>query len=169
MGKRRAYTENMTRIKAVAAPAPKSQTYARIAWAYAAILVVMVVAQLFSFEKFIPLIADYWLPGGQGTTVLVAGVIVTTEVFALPYLLRMPLSPLMRACSIGCSFVVPLLWLWLSLRALLESNAITNGGILGEKVVVPLEVQLVVSLVLLVLAVVSYYGLSGRAKTYFKK
>jgi hypothetical protein len=75
----------------------------------------------------------------------------------------------MRVCSIGCSFVVPLLWLWLSLRALLESNAITNGGILGEKVVVPLEVQLVVSLVLLVLAVVSYYGLSGRAKTYFKK
>ncbi len=154
----------MIHVQAVAAPKPKSELYAKIAWIYAALLVVMVVAQLFSFEKFIPLIGDYWLPGGQGTTALVAGLIVTTEVFALPYLLRMPLSPLMRVCSIGCSFVVPLLWLWLSLHALLDSSVGTNGGILGVKVAIPLILQLAVSLALLVLASVSYYGLSGRIK-----
>lgn len=146
--------------QAEAAAEPKSEIVKRVAWVYAGILVVMAVAQLFGFEKFMPIIADYWLPGGAGTVAFVAGVVVASEVFALPYLLRMRLSPLMRWFGLVCSFVVPLVWIGLSVGALAGESAIANGGILGAKVTVPLGAQLVVAIGLLVLAAWSARGLA---------
>ena len=52
---------------ATQAPAPQVYKAKIGAWVYTAVLTVMVVAQLYAFEKFLPLIADYDLPGGNGT------------------------------------------------------------------------------------------------------
>lgn len=145
---------------ATSAPPPCSLAYQIIAWVYAAVLVIMVVGQLFSFEKFIPLMYDYWLPGGNGTATLIASLVVVSEVFALPFLLRMPLSPLMRVVSMSCSLLAASIWVLLGVVAVAGNTAMENSGMLGVKVVVPSGmVQLGVAIMLGVLAAVSVRGL----------
>ncbi len=126
-------------ILAVATDAahPKTHNVKQIALLYAFILVLMVVGQLFSFEKFIPLVESFWIPGGHGTATLVACVIVVGEVFALPFLLRMRLSPLMRVFSMACGWIVALLWLKLTFWAVLGTNSIDNVGLFGASLRLP--------------------------------
>lgn len=139
---------------------PRSEAAGIAAWAYAAILVVMVVLQLFSFEKFLPLIEGYWLPGGHGTATLIAGLVVVSEVFALPFLLRMPLSPLMRWFSLVCSLLVAVVWTGLGIAAVASDSAMTNSGVLGTKIALPFGwPQLVWAVGLGILAVWSAWGL----------
>lgn len=154
----------MVLAKAQAAPTPRSKTAVRVAWVYATILVIMLIGQLFAFEKFIPLIQDYWLPGGYGTTVLVACCIAVAEVFALPYLLRMPLSPLMRECSRVLSIIVPVAWGTLTVYHFATGDILENAGMLGAKVTVSPLLQLVGSVVLLVFAIVVIRGFRPTAK-----
>ncbi len=159
-GKQVEYTGDMKLAYAVKAQPPRSQSVKVIAWVYAAVLTVMVVGQLFAFEDFIPLIANYWLPGGNGTASLVGCLIVVTEVFAIPYLLRMPLSPLMRWTSMICGLIVPTIWIKLAITALVTDNALTNSGMLGTKVSIHAgAMQLVFSLLIAVLAIWSAWGL----------
>ncbi len=142
---------------------PRSHTVKVVAWVYAGLLVVMTVGQLFSFEKFIPLIRDYWLPGGDGTGTLVACLVVISQVFALPFLLRMPLSPLMRWFSLGCGIVASGLWVLLGIVAVAGDSAMTNSGVLGTKVAVPSGVlQLLWAMGMSALAAWSAWGLWPR-------
>lgn len=104
---------------------------------YAAILVVCVVAQLFGFEDFLLLVESFWLPGGEALAHFLAGLIVIAEVFALPFLLRMNISYVMRVVSMVMGWLVPLIWLGLSLWLMLTVNAVTNIGILGSVIQVP--------------------------------
>lgn len=158
--KRSEYTEYMTFATVATAPKPRTESAKIAAWIYAAVLVVMAVGQLFSFEKFIPLIEDYWLPGGHGTATLVAGLIAVCEVVALPFLLRMPLSPLMRWLSLACGIVVAITWTVLGIVAVASDGSMANSGILGTKVAVPFGwAQLVWALMLAVLAAWSVWGL----------
>lgn len=155
----------MKKIVAIPADQPRSTAYRNIAWIYAAVLTIMAVGQLFSFEKFIPLMTDYALPGGHGTGMLIAGLAVVAEVFALPFLLRMPLSPLMRWFSLVCSLLIAGLWLGLAITALTYSSTIHNSGMLGLKVVVPAGVaSLILSLIIGVLAIYSAVGLWPGSK-----
>lgn len=153
----------MTFAKAVVAPEPRNDLVKKVAWAYAALLVVLAIGQLYAFEKFIPLVQAYGLPGGQGSATALAAVIVVAEVFALPFLLRMPLSPLMRLKSAFFGALVPAIWLVLSVIALI-SGGIENGGILGAKVTVGATTQVIIALVLAALAGWSLWGLSLRKK-----
>lgn len=142
---------------------PKSETAKIIAWVYAGILTVMTVVQLFAFEDFVPLFHDMAFPGGNGTGSLLACLIVFAEVFALPFLLRMQLSPLMRWMSLVCGWVVPVLWLAVSLwlfHVYPASVAATmNAGILGTDVSVANSLQIVIIAVLFALAGYATYGL----------
>ena len=122
---------------ATAAPRPKTKNIATISLLLACIFVVMAVGQLFSFEKFIPLLEDYQLPGGYGTAVLTAGGLVTAEVFALPFLLRMELSPLMRITSMVCGWLVAAIWLFLVFWANVAPNSLMNIGLFGASVKLP--------------------------------
>src|ERR1700757_4232033 len=150
----------MNDIRPLHAPKPRSTTVRNIAWLYAGVLTVMAVGQLFSFEKFTPLIDSYWLPGGHGTGMLVACLIVITEVFALPFLLRMDLSPLMRWFSLVCSALVPLLWLSILLFEMSTHWILLNSGLFGTKVAIPSGMGAVTLVVILLgLAAVSVWGL----------
>lgn len=148
----------MKKVLAHPAPKPRSWNFVRAAWLYAFILVVMVCAQLVSFEKFIPLINNYALPGGYGTATLVAGLIVVLEVFALPFILRMRLSHYMRWFSLGCSVLAPLLWVKISIYSMVF-GPVKNGGLMGVHTALDSFLQLVVALALLGLACVVSYGL----------
>lgn len=144
---------------------PRTQTIKIVAWVFAALLVIMAIGQLFSFEKFIPLISEYYLPGGEGMATLVASLIVITEIFALPFLLRMPLSPLMRWFSLFCGFAASFIWLLLGFVALTGDVTTSNSGLLGVKVAIPTGwPQLIWSVVMTGLASYAAWGLWPHSK-----
>jgi len=116
-------------------PLPKSSRAVRVALLYASVLVVFAVAQLFSFEKFLPLVRDFALPGGRPVAYFLAAFIVILEVFALPYLLRMQLSLTMRLLSMVMGWLVPLLWVGIALWLTLTGSTVTNIGFFGDVIV----------------------------------
>jgi hypothetical protein len=118
-------------VKAMAAKKPKTKRVVAASYIYALILTVLVVAQLFTFDEFIRLVESFWLPGGKPVADLLAGVIVASEVFALPFILRINLSPLMRIFSMVLSWIVPILWFKLSAWLILTVNAVSNIGYFG--------------------------------------
>ena len=132
------YTKYMTKFAAVT-PSPKMKShYVRyVALAYAVVLVIMAVSQLFKFEEFFPLLASFGLGGGERTAQILASVLVVAEVFALPYLLRMYLSPLFRIVSMLLGWLVVLLWAYLILTVLGSVNSVTDAGYLGTAIEVP--------------------------------
>jgi len=145
---------------ATKAPAPRSDSAKTVAWVYAGILVVMALLQLFAFEDFLPLMASYDLPGGYGTTGLVGCLIVLSEVFAVPFLLRMALSPLMRWVSLACSVLAPLLWAKLAIWGAISGSVLENSGFLGTKVPFHSGGELfLVSSILLALSIWTAWGL----------
>lgn len=120
----------------------------------------MALAQLFAFEKFVPLVESFWLPGGKPAAYLVAALIVISEVFALPYLLGMRLSPAMRVISMVFTAVASAIWLYISLWLNLTTNAIMNIGFLGVKL--PLPVGWWAVFFMLALLVLSVWIMWGR-------
>lgn len=101
-------------VQATAAPAAKTDTARKISFVYAALLVVFAVAQLFTFDEFLELFASFGLPASEGLAFSIAPAIVVSEVFALPFLLRMRLSPAFRFLSMGLGWLVAILWLFVS-------------------------------------------------------
>lgn len=88
-----------------------SRLHQAIAYLVAFILLVMALAQLFSFEQSRETLATL-LPASMAVAVLpIFSIIVTLEVVALPYFLLFPLSRLARWCALIAAIVVPLLWI----------------------------------------------------------
>ena len=119
--------------KATDPPVSKTKNSRQISLLLAVIFLIMIIAQLFSFEKFPDIIAAMNLPGGQGLAKLQAAVIVTLEVFALPFLLAMRLSPAMRVFSMIAGWLAIGGWV---ITAIIM-NKTDNSGILGATVSVP--------------------------------
>lgn len=121
-----------------ATPAPKPKT--RNAWLVsvllAAFLVIMIVAQLFTFEDFPAVLGAMWLPGSEAWMPVYAGVIVTLEVLALPFLLGMRLSVAMRVLSIVFGWLVIAKWLVICVGNILVGDVV-NSGLLGATVILP--------------------------------
>lgn len=105
-----------------------------MAYAYATVLIVVVLCQLFSFDGLLKLFEEFNLPGGSVIVNLMGGIIVVSEVFALPFLLQMRTSPLMRIVSMVFGWLVPVAWLKLSLWLMITNNSVSNIGFLGTLV-----------------------------------
>jgi hypothetical protein len=93
-------------------PAPKivNKKFIALPYAYAVALIALVAWQLVMFERFAPYIAGYLGQGSQASAAVISMVLIGMELFAIPFLLRMQLSPLARFFSAGFAFVVPLAW-----------------------------------------------------------
>lgn len=124
-------------VTASPAPAPKTKNVRIISLALAGILVGMVVAQLFTFEKFPDVIKEFWLPGGTDIALLLAASIVVLEVAAIPFLLSLYLSPLLRVVSMIAGWLVIALWVVLLVWQNLQPSSIANNGILGATLPLP--------------------------------
>jgi len=133
-----AYTTGMSFFVS-ATPPPKAKTnrIQALSLTLAVVFIGMAVAQLFTYEKFPDTIAGLWLPGGAAFAHLLAALIVIFEVLALPYLLFMRLSPLMRAVSMVAGWLVIGAWLAITVWENLTTNAVGNSGLLGETVSLP--------------------------------
>ena len=121
-------------VKATPAKEPRTRETQKIAYMYAALLVVFALSQLFNFDSFLTLLESFWLPGGVPVAHLLGGIIVVSEVFALPFLFGMRLSPSTRIISMILGWLTPLIWLKLSLWLNLTINAVSNMGFLGTTV-----------------------------------
>ena len=123
--------------KATPPPQPKTKNIVGVSYLATGFVTVMVVAQLFTFENFPALITSLWLPGGEATAKILAAVIVSLEVLALPFLLCMTLSPLFRVVSMVFGWLVAAIWIFLSLWENLMVNSISASGIFGTTIPLP--------------------------------
>lgn len=116
------------------APTPKTKDASKIAIVYAVILVVLVVAQLFTFDDFLSLVGDFGFPGGIRYAHFIAALLVASEVFALPFLLRMQLSPAFRWFSMILGWLVAIIWTKISIWLVIHEGIANNVGFLGTVV-----------------------------------
>lgn len=109
---------------------PYGATLGRIA---AAVLVAMAVVHLYRIDTFIPIL-DEVLPGGSGLASVGALIIVLSEIFAVPFALRMRLSLLAQVVSGALIVLAPLLWVLVDIWSMGIAN---TTGQFGEFADVP--------------------------------
>ena len=149
-------------IFAKALPAPKEKTAntRHISLLYAAILVVFLVAQLFTFDEFTALILSFNLPFSDKGVLVIAPLLVMAELFALPFLLRMKLSFAFRWLSMLFGWLVPVLWLFISSWVVSTQPGAETVGFLGTVVsVIPGWWAIFVSIALGILASWASWGM----------
>jgi len=146
--------------QATAAKKPKTKESQKIAYMYAAILILFVLTQLFTFDKFLILLESFWIPGGKFVAYMLGSLLVISEVLALPFLLGLKLSSLMRIICMGLGWFVSIVWLGLSLWLVLTVNAVSNIGFFGTIVnLVPGWWAVFISVALGLLAAWASWGL----------
>ena len=125
-------------VHATSARPPKTDTAGKVALLLAAILSILAIAQLFSFSKFSGAIYDMWLPGVDMVLAkLLAALVVIGEVFAVPFLLRMHLSPLMRLVSMVLGWLSIAWWLYVLVWENVTPMALANNGLFGGTIALP--------------------------------
>lgn len=118
-------------VSATPAPVPKTKDVRRIATFLAGVFVVMAVAQLFTFEEFLVLVEGFGFASGPGFAHLFTAVLIAAEVFAIPFLLRMRLSPLLRWVSVGMGWIAAALWVFVAVWLVFHEGFVTNVGFIG--------------------------------------
>jgi hypothetical protein len=96
-------------------------------------LVIMLVTQLYGYEEFAAVLAGVLPSNDSRAHQALAAVIVVTELMALPYLLRMLMSRLLRVLSASLAFLVSGFWL---LSALTNAHA-QNSGLFAGTISLP--------------------------------
>lgn len=125
-------------VHATAAAAPKTETTYKVAVFAAGLFIVLALTQLFSFTNFATVIDQMGLPGvDEAAAHLLAALVVVAEVFSLPFLLGMRLSPAMRVVSMGFGWLVAAWWLYVLLWQNLTASGQANCGLLGALVSLP--------------------------------
>ena len=116
----------------------RNRTTTTIALIGAAMIVLMLVAQLFGYEDFSIVLSDITAINDARSLSIISAAIVIAELLALPYLLAMYMSRLMRVVSALLAFGVSGFWLLSSLTnshsensALFSSTADLAGGLLA--------------------------------------
>ena len=99
----------------------------------AGILTVMLVCQLYGYENFASVLMVSLPVMDDAQIQIAAAAIVLVELVALPFLLGMYVSPLMRIVSMTCAVLTSLVWLF---TALTSSHA-SNTGLLSDTLTVP--------------------------------
>ena len=118
-------------VKVTPAGIPRSLQAKQISIIYAGLLVVFAVTQLFTFDEFLEYFPSLGLPFGAGFVYSFAAIIVASEVFAIPFLLRMSLSPAFRWLSMLLGWFVPLFWFFISIWIISTSPAIESVAFIG--------------------------------------
>jgi hypothetical protein len=129
------YTTDMSLfVNSTSATKPKNKKIYLASLTFAAILILMVVAQLFKFETFPDIILDMGLTDDGGFASVYAALIVSLEVAAIPFLLGMMLSPAMRVLSMVAGWIVVAVWFVSNLRMSISSHEYVSSGLLGDTV-----------------------------------
>lgn len=140
-------------VKAQLAPKVKNTSWLMFTYLYAAILVVLAVVQLMGVGGFDFAHIKYQTAGAPVMVMIIAGL----EIFAVPFLLRLNLSPLARFFSALFAVTVPYF-------------LVAHQAYLLSEGVIPLNIWSVFGVVLLIpLALVSFVVLKGNRALRFAK
>jgi hypothetical protein len=140
-------------IKAVSAPKVRYEKWLVLPYTYAAAFTILAVATLMGVGGFDFAGISYETPGTPELAITVAAM----QIFALPFLLRLPLSPLARFISATLSLVAPFFLL------------ATLGYLAAQGVVAFNAIALLGAGLLAVLGVASFAVLNGQAALKLKK
>jgi hypothetical protein len=124
-------------VTPTAAPAPKTDNIRTVSIVLAVLFTGMAVAQLFTYETFPSVLTALWLPGGSSFAHIMAALVVIFEIFALPFLLFMRLSPAMRVLSMVSGWLVVAVWLTLSVWENVMVEIAGNSWLLGDTIHLP--------------------------------
>lgn len=156
----------MTKLPRATKPPKLVKSYGALLGRVAAlVLVAMALIHLYRIDTFIPIL-DEALPGGSVMASLVALLIVLSEVFAIPFALRMRLSLLAQIVSGALLVIAPLLWVLVDIWTMSIANV---TGQFGEFVSAPSSLWLILlNIVWLVFNYVTLYAL-GYSRLSTKK
>jgi len=153
-------------VKTTPAPKPRTIHSLKVSIFYAVILTAVAVIQLFNFEDFLAYVQTLNFPFGSGLNYVFVPLMVVAEVFALPFLLRMDLSPLFRYLSLYLGLLAAALWIFLACWVVLSGApdvAIRPSGSFIS--ILPGFYAIFITLALGVLAIWSAWGLwPGKRK-----
>lgn len=122
-------------------------------------VLVLLLLQLFGFEELPEIVRYFWGMDTEEAGLIVVTLLVIVELLALPALLGMKLSPLMRWVSIMSGALVVLYWTVASFYAI-SFGQVKNSGIFGDKF--SLEGGLLLPIVVVpLIALMSAYWLSA--------
>jgi len=153
-------------VQAQPAPKPKTEAAKQVSLFYAAFLTIMLVAQLFTFDTFIELIVSFSLPISTALIAALPAIIVATELFALPFLLRMRISAAFRWVSMACGWLVALLWTAVTFYLAVSATQVETVGFFGTVIeLIPGWWAVFVSLLFASMAAWSSWGLMSEANT----
>lgn len=144
--------------RAVEAPKPIYKEAEYVALFQAGLLVILVVTQLFTYEDMLAVFNSMYLADTTYTHLL-ASSLVAAEVFSLPFLLRLKLSPAMRVFSMLLLWAVSSFWLLLGLLLPLKEPAMTSTGLLGGLIDVPFTPLIIFGFIFAVLTIVTSWGM----------
>lgn len=126
----------MKRIVATWPSEPKTKDSARAAQVYAGILVIIVTVWLLGFNHFVVALDSYDLPVSNNG--LAAAIyFVCLAILALPFLLRMKLSPAMRLVSMSAGLLTSLSWLGLSVWSTIYAHQIHHTALFAPALELP--------------------------------
>jgi len=153
-------------VKTTVAPKPRTINSWKVSILYAIILTAAAVIQLFNFEDFLLYIQSLNFPFGSGLNYAFLPLMVVAQVFALPYLLRMDLSPLFRYVSLYLGLLAAVLWIflafWVVLSGAPDVSTQSTGSLMS---ILPGFYAIFITLALGVLAIWSAWGLwPGKRK-----
>lgn len=102
-----------------------------LCWGVAGLLALMAVAQLMTMDTFVPTMQNYQLPDASAAGKVIAGLLTIGEVVALPFLLRMNMSWLMRGLSLLALNLTALSWVGLGIWVFTTHPPLIGTGIVG--------------------------------------
>ncbi|HEX6462554.1 MAG TPA: S26 family signal peptidase [Candidatus Saccharimonadales bacterium] len=135
----------MARIHFAKATAPPQLAEPRLYWVpivTGGLLVILVLAQLGTFEEFAIAVGSYGLFTGRGAAIF-AIIIAALEILALPALFRLTLSSAIRYISTGAILAAPILWFLLLAFVFVTGLPVENAGLFGGLIVLPVALYTV--------------------------
>jgi hypothetical protein len=131
------------------------------------------VAQMVSFEEFVNALRDYHVVGQRGGLALGIGLL-AIEIFSVPFWARFSLSPAARAASAALAAVLPFVWTFLTVSALVGNHDVSNAGYFGGFVELPVGMAVLLLDAAWMIGVAWIFGKLGghealRAKVLKKK
>lgn len=132
------YTTSMSIfVLSTEAKKPRLESSRWAALLLAGILIVMLVGQLFTFEKFPDVLQNLGFFSSDASASVASALIVVFELAALPFLLRMRLSILARICSMVAGWTILAYWLVVAICLNVTVNLSDNSSVLGGTISIP--------------------------------
>lgn len=98
------------------------------------VYLLLFILQLFTYEKFYPIVSGFDLPGGAITAIILTGLLPLLELLALPFLLSMRVNKRIWTVARSATIGSPLLWLIIALWLGVEGSGSDKIGIFGATV-----------------------------------